>query len=521
MATESRQANESKASHCSPPPKPEAITPPCLPEPEANQKSERKRKRYQEVEASQYLPQKSLRPDTNGNQPPTEININPPPTNINGGRPLADTNGDQLNPLFGTWLQGGSYPAEYFDSGSQTWEDIKADTLARRLDAEEMAQPLVGKKKSAADIRRQMLEDNIVAPTETIDDKSVVYKSPGYALELELKGESYLFESPEGITENDELLCQRLLNTVQSVPQDTLFRDDLFNETCRKIQSRNEARVAEDISPLIAPSAETLATYGATGLKDLVFNVNERWGESVPITETRPQPDRCVGFGASAFTWPQRLRLRQCIGHSVPVNWVSVCLATWRMYFPFFACEAKGFMGSIDVAENQNAHSMTMAVRGIVELFKLVNREDELHRKILAFSISHDTNIVKIHGHYALIKDREAKFYRHPIHVFSLTAQNGKEKWTAYQFTKNVYFEFMPTLHALICSAIDQISLNQASQRSKLPQQVPLNDSFASTDLESEQPDSQDLALNAPGSQNPHGPKKRRLTGNAVLRATA
>ncbi len=192
------------------------------------------------MEASQYLPQKSLRPDTNGNPPLTEININPPPTNINGGRPLADTNGDQLNPLFGTWLQGGSYPAEYFDSGSQTWEDIKADTSARSLDAENMAQPLVGKKKSAADLRRQALEAGIVAPTETIDDKSVVYKSPGYALDLELKGESFLFESPEGITKNDELLCQRLLNTVQSVPQNTLFRDDLFNVTCRKIQARNE-----------------------------------------------------------------------------------------------------------------------------------------------------------------------------------------------------------------------------------------------------------------------------------------
>lgn len=123
--------------------------------------------------------------------------------------------------------------------------------------------------------------------------------------------------------------------------------------------------------------------------------------------------------------------------------------------------------------------------------------KDELHRKILAFSISHEAKIVRIHGHYALIKDRAAKFYRHPIHEFSLTAQNGKDKWTAYQFTKNVYFELMPTLHAVICSAIDQISLNQASQGSKRPQQVPLNDSFASTDLESEQPDSQDLALNA------------------------
>lgn len=150
----SHQANESKASHCSPPPKPEAITPPCLPEPEANQKSKRRRKRYQEVEASQYLPQKRLRPDTTGNPPPTEINVNPPPTNINGSRPLADTNGDQLNPLFGAWLQGGSYPAAYFDPGIQTWEDIKADTSARRFDAEKMVRPLIGKNKSAADLCR-------------------------------------------------------------------------------------------------------------------------------------------------------------------------------------------------------------------------------------------------------------------------------------------------------------------------------------------------------------------------------
>lgn len=436
-----------------------------------------------------------------------------PPTDINGSRPLTDTNGDQPNPQFETWLQGGSYPAEYFDSGSQTWEDIKADTSARRLDAEKTAQPLIGKKKSAADLRRQALEANIIAPTETIDDKSAVYRSPGYAQDLELKGESYLFESPEGITEEDERLCQRLLTTVQTVPQDTLFRDDLFNVTCRKIK-RNDARVVEDVSPLIAPSPETLATYGATELKDLVFNVNERWGESVFITETRPQPDRCVGFGASAFTWDQRSRLKKCIGHFIPVDFVSVFLATWRMYFPFFACEAKC---ELDVADKQNAHSMTMAVRGIVELFKLVNREDELHRRILAFSISHDAIFVRIHGYYALIKDRAAKFYRHPIPEFSLTAQNGKDKWTAYQFTKNVYFEFMPTLHTLVCSAIDQISLNQASQSSNPPQQVPLNDSSASTDLESEQPDSQDLALNASGSQNSLGPKKRRLTGNAVL----
>ena len=75
----------------------------------------------------------------------------------------------------------------------------------------------------------------------------------------------------------------------------------------------------------------------------------------------------------------------------------------------------------------------------------------------------------------------------------------------------------MPTLHALICSAIDQISLDQISQGSVSLQKVPLNDFFVNTELESEQSDSHDLAFGASESQTSLNPKKRRLTGNAVL----
>jgi hypothetical protein len=49
---------------------------------------------------------------------------------------------------------------------------------------------------------------------------------------------------------------------------------------------------------------------------------------------------------------------------------------------------------------------MTFAVRGIVELFRLVKRENELYREILAFLISHDHQTVRIYGHYLVI-DRE------------------------------------------------------------------------------------------------------------------
>jgi len=48
-------------------------------------------------------------------------------------------------------------------------------------------------------------------------------------------------------------------------------------------------------------------------------------------------------------------------------------------------------------------------------------------------------------------------FYRHPIHEFSFAALDGKEKWTAYKFTKNVYDIWMPTHFKRICSVIDEL----------------------------------------------------------------
>jgi hypothetical protein len=132
-------------------------------------------------------------------------------------------------------------------------------------------------------------------------------------------------------------------------------------------------------------------------------------------------------------------------------------MATWQMYFPFLTCEVKCGAAALDVADRQNAHSITIAVRGIVELFRLVKREKELHREILAFSISHDHRTVRIYGHYPIIQGNETTFYRHPIRTFDFTELDGKEKWTAYKFTKNIYDIWMPTHLKRICSVIDEL----------------------------------------------------------------
>ena len=98
------------------------------------------------------------------------------------------------------------------------------------------------------------------------------------------------------------------------------------------------------------------------------------------------------------------------------------------MYFRFLTYKMKCGAAAFDVADRQNAHSMTVAVRGVVKLYKAVKHEKELHREILAFSILHDHRSVRIYGHYAIIKEEKTTFYCYSIHEFSFTALDGKDK---------------------------------------------------------------------------------------------
>ena len=97
---------------------------------------------------------------------------------------------------------------------------------------------------------------------------------------------------------------------------------------------------------------------------------------------------------------------------------------------------------------------MTLAVRGIVEPFRLVNRVEELHRKALTFSVSHDHETVRIYGHVPVIKGTKITYWRYPLRKYEFTERKGMEKWSAYRFMKNVYDIWMPTHFKRISSAL-------------------------------------------------------------------
>jgi len=338
-------------------------------------------------------------------------------------------------------------------------------------------QYLFARKKSSSSLRRKNSESSLQTPSDQLprEVKSAQYRSVEYEIGLEKKG-SYMREfDDDDIPENIKILCKNLLGAAQALPQDSLFRDDLFKKTFEKIRNRNEAMVIRDIGSLIVPSAQTLATYGATHVNHLYECVNEGWNSVIPFHGTRPQPDYSVGFGRPAFTEEQLKKLEPFVGE-IGSKALTYFMATTRMYFPFLTCEVKCGAAALDVADRQNAHSMTVAVRALVELFRFVGREKELHREILAFSISHDHRSVRIYGHYPVIEGDKTTFYRHPIRTFDFTEQDGREKWTTLIFVKNVYDHHSPKLHKKICSGIDDLPADinfDLSQSASFSQSTP------------------------------------------------
>lgn len=142
------------------------------------------------------------------------------------------------------------------------------------------------------------------------------------------------------------------------------------------VQGRNEAKVIQDITRLIIPSAESLATRGVQHLKHVIESVNEGWNNSIPVTGTRPQPDYSVGFKREAFTDDQLEKLSPFVGDFITGD--LSFMATYYMYFPLLACKVKCGAAALDVADLQNVHSMTVAARAVVEL----------HRQILSFCLA-------------------------------------------------------------------------------------------------------------------------------------
>ncbi|KAF1993927.1 hypothetical protein P154DRAFT_549292 [Amniculicola lignicola CBS 123094] len=354
------------------------------------------------------------------------------------------------------WRETGVWPTEEQEATMDRFRELVGHARARKRSP--------SRKRSNASLASETTPSQIMSSMSR-NQKCVPYRHPLFQRQLKECG-SFMDDHELGITAESEKLCQQLLKELQPAPQHTLFSDDdLFKKTCKRIKSENETKVVRDISQLIVPSAEILADNGAKHLTILRETTNACWTNSIPFINPpgsdsrsgpRPQPDFGLGFDRDAFNREQLQKLQPFLGDLIAD--FSFFAATYQMYFPFLTSEVKCGDGGLDVADRQNAYTQSVILRGLHSLFQLVGQENELHREINGFSISHNDESVRIWGHYTVIDKGDVKFYRHLISKFIFAPSGeGDQRWKAYQFVKNVYDLWLPKHFERLCSVIDML----------------------------------------------------------------
>lgn len=315
------------------------------------------------------------------------------------------------------------------------------------------------------------------------DRKYSAYRDINYAVVLETKG-SFMRPSDAGLVPEDVKLCAELLSTGQPKPDNVLFHEH-FEQFHALLRGRSESRIYLDLHPLLVPSAENHCIEGRKEFQGLVEGHNDLWVKAVPFYGPRPQPDHTFGFKWSNFTELQRRKL------GIEPSERSYYTAREDIYFPFLTSEVKCGKQGLDLADRPNAHSMTIALRGIVDLFRKANRAADVHRRALGFSISHDDRTARIFAHYPEIDGEQTTFWRETIQEVNI----GDKPWISHQFTLNVCQIFAPRLLARLRTVIDQLP-DPAIQAFE-PVTID-NLSVMSSQEDSSAPDSQDEGLKKP-----------------------
>jgi hypothetical protein len=335
---------------------------------------------------------------------------------------------------------------------------------ASSQELEDMSQPLPQKRarSQSSSSERSLHSDTGNESTTSRGAKHSIYQDARYPTILESKS-SFMRDSEQGPLPEELSYCKGLLTGTHPVPEDPLFEGQLLSRFLTLLQDRSELRICIDLHPRLVPSPELLSLQGAHGLGNLIEGHNDRWNKAIVFYKQLPQPDRAVAYRDRVLTDQQRRKLR------IVPEVSSLYTAREGTCFPFFTCEVKCGKQALDIADRANTNSMTIALRGVVELYRRAECVMDIHRRFLGFSISHDDRNVRIYGHYPEIDGENTSYYRYRIREFSCGDKDGEERWTPYTFVYNLYTQFAPMHIERIKKVVDLLpepllqSFNSAS----------------------------------------------------------
>ncbi|KAF4547338.1 Hypothetical protein D9617_46g064380 [Elsinoe fawcettii] len=268
------------------------------------------------------------------------------------------------------------------------------------------------------------------------------------------------FQMQARAADDSRELCTRLLSTEYPFPDGPLLQEEKLMKILGRVRLCNEARVVRDVTPLLVPSPELLALDGHTELDHICEALNAEWQHCTTLCGPRPKPDFAAGIAATAFDTEEIRSL--CLQHT------PSCpnLFPEGMYFPFLICEVKSSDRPIAEAERQAMHSASIAVKAIVDLFRKTLVLDQVHRKILVFSVAHNNSNVRIFGHFPSVENDKVTFFRHQLYAADIATDSASPDWgKPYRLCRAIYEIFVPEhisrIKMALHSRTDDVSQSQ------------------------------------------------------------
>lgn len=314
-------------------------------------------------------------------------------------------------------------------------------------------------------------KDKGVNPPSSKGSSTKSYKSAGFVATLRdgvglmtsyMKDFEDIERSDEGPNRESRNSCKVLRTKKQANPPHALSKDDAgFKLMLDRLPSKTEAQVVHSLHDFVCPSAEALGIVNRSNrtlrirYKLLIDAMNDGWEPGfVRFPDLpKPQPDFCVGFAWEAFSSAQQEMIKHATRNGRKFS------STATMFFPFLACEAKSSKEPILSAVHQNAHTLTLAVMAVVELFRGAGIQGSIHRKILGFSIAYDPQGAQVFGHYPVMNGDRTAIYMHAIMKVYF---DGNDQFAAYRFVKNMYEIWAPKHLDNIRKALDKLDRSWA-----------------------------------------------------------
>lgn len=86
---------------------------------------------------------------------------------------------------------------------------------------------------------------------------------------------------------------------------------------------------------------------------------------------------------------------------------------TLQIFFPFLICEVKCGKKGLNIADQQNIYSCSIAVRALLRIkqkadkYQSEKKIDSFNRQVLIFLILHNQSDARLYKHYAVVQEEK------------------------------------------------------------------------------------------------------------------